>query len=231
MTDLYNSPALRVEQPEDENGYVITDPEGGLLGRGTRVMGEQPKKSWLRRNFEGPQALARAVVRVEGPDGAPLFFADRAAESNDPTDFQGPPCAVVAPDGTLVGRFEFNLQVMASSLQEGRSGLPGGGGTYTDAHRIFDANGQLICDVVWEETTYGAVQTRFIYEDLERPMGGRFCTFYDRDRTALARLDSHTPTWSNKDRYDLQINYRLPEPLRTLILAAPIALDLLRSSE
>ncbi|MFI0450877.1 hypothetical protein [Actinomadura sp. 6N118] len=233
MGDIYNSPVLLVDQPKDENTYVITDPDGGPLGHGTRVMGEQPKKSWLRRNIEGPQAMGRAVVRVDRPDGTPLFFADRAATSNDPTDLQGPPCAVVAPDGQLIGRFEFNLQSTAESYLEGvRGPLAGGGGSVTESHRVFDAAGELVCDVVWEELQYGTARvSRFRYEDLERPLGGRFCTFYDMNRTALARLDSHQPTWSNKDRYELELSYQLPEPLRTLILAAPIALDLLRSSE
>ncbi|MEU5876566.1 hypothetical protein [Spirillospora sp. NPDC047279] len=233
MGDIHHSPVLLVDQPKDENTYVITDPEGGPLGHGGRVMGEQPKKSWLKRHFEEPQALGRAVVRVDRPDGTPLFFADRAAASGDPTDLQGPPCAVVSPDGQLIGRFEYNLQSTAQSFLEGvRGPLAGGGGSYTEAHRLFDANGQQLCDVLWEEVEYGTVRvSRFNYEELERPRGGRFCTFYDMNRTALARLDSHQPAWSSKDRYELELNYQLPEPLRTLILAAPIALDLLRSSE
>ncbi|HEV7935728.1 MAG TPA: hypothetical protein VGP70_25865 [Actinomadura sp.] len=209
MTDLFNSPVLKVEQPSPELNYQITDPQGTLLAYGTQVMGNRPKTG-LGRFFSTGSDRSRVVVQVSRPDGAPLFFVDRA--EGQPSSALQPPCAIVTPDGQLIGRVEHNTAAFAASF------LQADGMGITQAHRLVDAQGRPMCDITGEAIRVSGLST-------ERNLrGGRYSIFTDLQGTEIARVDG------GADPYTLQINYQLPEPLRTLVIAAPLALDLMPGS-
>ncbi|WP_329519271.1 hypothetical protein [Spirillospora sp. NBC_01491] len=207
---VFAAPVLIIEQRSAALEYEIGDARENPLARGVQAAGERPRKGLLGRFGSGP-ANARVVVQVSGLDGAPLFFVDRAPDS---------PVAIVAPDGTLIGRFAEDTAAFARSHLEGRSRLPGGRSDFNQAQQLLDAGGTPLCSITWEPTYVGGV--------IDHAVGGRACAYTDPDGTELARMERARNQWSG-DRYVLHLPFRLPDPLRTLVIASPIAFDLSRS--
>ncbi|MFC6933510.1 hypothetical protein ACFQHO_26285 [Actinomadura yumaensis] len=74
--------------------------------------------------------------------------------------------------------------------------------------QILDAHKRVVCNIVWE-----------VYKKavLSRPaVPGKNCDYLDTEGNALARFDSKR----------LVLHRDLPEPMRTLIVASPVAFDL-----
>lgn len=211
MTGIYSTPVLTVEQLSTQLEYRITDGQGTPVAAAAQVAGERPRKGLLGRFSSGVEN-ERLVVQVSDPGGAPLFFVDRAPEA---------PVAVVAPDGTVIGRLAYDAQAFAQSYLAGQARTPGGRDRFNESHRLVDANDNTLCAVTWEETRMGGYVT-------DQPSGGRYCVFTDANGNELARMDQ-AQNKQVRDRYDLRLNYQLPEPLRTLVIASPIAFDLSRS--
>ena len=224
MTDLFNAPVLRYDEPDGEGNYRITDAEGQVLATGSRVMGDK-EKGWLKSVMSsGEELRGRAVVRIDAPDGTPLFFVDRTAdEPGGAARVAGPSITVVAPDGTLIGRVETNLQLLAETAAEGMPSFPGMGHSYTAGSRVFDASGQHIMNVVWEEVQID-YHHNWSSDGTEMRTGGRFCVISDTKGVDLARMDDNSN--NRKDKYELTLNFQLPEPLRTLAIATPVVIDL-----
>jgi hypothetical protein len=194
------------------------------------VVGEQ--KSGLQRFF-GSDDMSRVVVQVAGSDGAPLFYVDRAAGQQSAIQ---PPCAIVAPDGSLIGRVEHNTAAFAQSF------LAAGGRGMTQAYRLVDAQNRLLCDVTAEPV---AIRQRRTYyngggvADIGSPyqpghpyvgdpyaVGGRFYVYTAMNAVQIAHVDT-SESGTVTDRFTLQIGYRLPDPLRVLVIASPVAIDLM----
>lgn len=223
MADLFNSPVLLIEQPSSQLNYQITDPQGAPLAHVTQVAGNLPKSGFAQFFSDAPDR-SRAVVRVDRPDGTPLFFVDRA--DGGPVSVQQPPCAVVAPDGQLIGRVEHNTAEFAQSLLQGGA-LGRRGGTFHQAHQLLDAQQQPLCRITWEDVERRPLPSGF--EQSSRSAGGRFAVYTDMNGTQVARMDTLDSDGA-ADRFSLQLNFQLPEPMRTLVIASPLALDLMPGS-
>ncbi|MFC6019843.1 hypothetical protein ACFP2T_27020 [Plantactinospora solaniradicis] len=213
MSDLFNSPVLTVEQPSADLLYQITDSKERVLASVSQVVGAEPRRG-LGRLFSSDPYTSRVVVRVARQDGTPLFFVDRAERQQQlPVP---PPCAIVAPDGQIIGRFEYDTRAWAQSWLDGRSDFLGGQSSFVQSQQLFDRHHRPLCAMTWEKTQVGG--------NLEGPVGGRHCTYADMNGVSIARLDDEST--SSNTRFTLQLQYQLPEPLRTLVIATPVALGL-----
>ncbi|MBX6766069.1 MAG: hypothetical protein IRY90_02755 [Actinomadura rubrobrunea] len=204
---LYDNAALAYREAGEQRHFQILRPDdGALLVNVTQVVGPQPKRG-LKRFFSASPDRSRAVVRADAPDGTPLFFVDRA-EGQEMSALE-PPCAVVAPDGRLIGRVVHNAAAFAQSFLEGMRAVPGGRSTVQQAHRLLDAQDQPLCDVTWEPVQSGG--------HLETFIGGNHCVYTDANGTQLARFEGGV----------LRLAFQFPEPLRTLLIASPLAFALM----
>ncbi|MFI0484764.1 hypothetical protein [Actinomadura sp. 9N215] len=214
MTDLLNSPFLKIEQQSSQLEYRIEDQDDRPLGQATQVSGPKPRKGLIGM-FSSGLKDARVVVQVAGLDGAPLFYVDRQ---------DGAPVAIVAPDGTVIGRFQDDRTGAAQQLSGGGVGrgmLNVLAGAAAMRHRLFDAYDRPLCELAWEMRRTGTV------EDNNLQWVPVACDYTDMNGQRIAHTDVREATF--KDRYVLQLMYQLPEPLRTLVIASPLAFDLTRS--
>lgn len=215
MSDLFNSPVLQIEQPSKKQlNYQITDPQGAALASVTQVAGDRPKTGFagFAASLAGEQDRSRVVVQVARPDGPPLFFVDRAARVSG---LLQPPCAVVAPDGRLIGSVEHNAAEVARNRLSSRGNQ--------QFYRLLDAEQRPLCQIEWERVSVRAYQSND--QTTTEFVGGRYAVFTDMKEVQLAHLDISASDWKT-DRFTLQLGFQLPEPLRTLVIAAPLAMDL-----
>ncbi|MFG2006572.1 hypothetical protein ACGFNU_46245 [Spirillospora sp. NPDC048911] len=207
--DIFTSPTVRIEQLSSRLDYQISD-GGTPLGRATQVAGPKPRKGPLSLFGSGLQG-ARVVVQVSGLDGAPLFYVDRQDAA---------PVAIVAPDTTLIGRLVearpqaapgagFRAAVHAVLAQAGPA----------QTHHLMDAHDRPLATVNWDMRVEGASEHRRWVA-----VGGAFSA---PNGQRIARVDIREAAF--KDQYTLHLHHRLPEPLRTLVIATPLAFDLIRT--
>lgn len=223
MTDLFNSPVLVIEQPSPQPSYRITDPQGTLLATADQVGGQ--RKTAFQRFFSTGDT-SRLVLQVSRPDGAPLFYVDRAPRQRATSPLQ-PPCAIMAPDGTQFGRVEHNQAAIvhnymsASHAAHGRYGEAQAMGEIP-AYRLVDGTDQPVCQLTPEPVRYKQTRTG------HRPttIGGRFFTYTDMKQVPIARLDNDQAVLVS-ERVTLNLQYRLPDPLRVLVIASPLAIDVM----
>jgi hypothetical protein len=215
VTDLFNRPVLLIHQPTPRLDYQITDAQGGGLARTVRVVGR--RKSAIKRFFSAGDT-SHVVIQVARPDGAPLFFVDRPARRRAASMAEQPPCFVVAPDGTPIGRMEQNARAFAQSLLHAqRMGEEG----FTQAYRLFAAQGGPLCEVTQEPV-------RVLHREpyAARSVGGGFITYTDMNQVQIARLEPRE-SGSFAKSFSLHLRYRLPDPLCVLVIASPIAMLLM----
>lgn len=213
MTDLFNSPVLHIEQLSSQLEYRIGGPDDQTVGRATQVAGPKPRKGFVGM-FSSGLGGARVVIQVVGLDDVPLFYVDHQ---------DGSPTAVVAPDGTVIGRFVHDrLGESRERAAGGAAGMIGvglGRRAPTMRYRLEDAADRMICQLTWALRPIGSPEDR-----RWTPVA---CDYTDAAGTHIGHTDVREATF--KDRYALQLPYRLPEPLRTLVIASPLAFDLTRS--
>lgn len=215
MTELFDHPVLLIHQPTPQLDYRITDAQGGELARTVLVAGR--RKSAVKRFFSAGDT-SQVVIQVTRPDGAPLFFVDRPAQRQAAAMARQPPCFVVAPDGTPIGRMEQNSRAFAQSLlRAGRAGEEG----FTQAYQLFAAQGGPLFDMTQEPVK---VLHREPYA--AHSVGGGFITYTDMNRVEIARLEPRASGGFAKS-FSLRLRYRLPDPLHMLVIAAPIAMLLM----
>ncbi|MFI0450881.1 hypothetical protein [Actinomadura sp. 6N118] len=207
--DLLNSPTLRIEQRSSQLDYEISAGDT-LVGRATQVAGPKPRKGPLSLFGSGLQG-ARVVVQVSHLDGTPLFYVDRQDAA---------PVAIVAPDGTLIGRLVearaqhtpgagFRAAVHAVLSQAGPA----------QAHHLMDAYDRPQAMVNWDMRVEGGSENRRWVA-----VGG---TFSVPNGQQIARIDIREAAF--KDQYTLHVYDQFLDPLRTLVVAAPLAFDLIRT--
>ena len=204
MPDLFSTPVLVIEGSSSLPDFQVTDPQGTVLARATQVVGPQPKNAIQRFLKSGD--TSRVVLQVSSPDGTPLFFADRPAYR--PSAIR-PPCAIVAPDGSLIGRVEHD------AAELGRSFLAGGGTGAVTAFKLLDASGHPLGRADFE-----AVSMRQGIDHRPIAVGGRYCVYRDMNGVEIAHMDADR-------RSTLQLPYSLPDPLRLLVIASPLAFALM----
>jgi hypothetical protein len=225
-TDLFNSPVLLIEQPSPQFSYRITDPQGRVLATARQVGGK--KKNKFQRLF-GTGETSRLIVQVSGPDGTPLFFVDRAARQQV-TALQ-PPCVITAADGAQVGRIEHNT---ASAVHDFGQASPKMRHRYDEAeatgelpaYRLVDAANQTLCELTPEAIKY----VRRQFDSTPDTIGRRFITYTDVNQVQIARLNNDESAAMLSERTALQLQFQLPDPLRVLVIASPIAIDIMTSA-
>lgn len=199
MTDLFQSSVVVLEPDRSGGGYRFTDDQGRPLGQGVQVVGP-PRAGGLAGAVASVATSGigseRTVLRVDRPDGGPLLFVDRAEML---PGVMVAPAAVVAPDGTLIGRVHHRL-------------VPPNVNTYG----VFNAQGGLLCEAVMDPlVSHGHTDHGYI-------RGGRQLTYTDSHGMEIARREP-------VDRYRdvLKLNHRLPEPLHTLVVASALAVNMM----
>ena len=215
MGDIFQVPVVVVEQRSAALEYRISDGDDRDIGAADQAAGQRPRTGFLAL-FGSGLGKSRLVVRVTDPGGGPLFFVDYQP---------GAPPAVVGPDGAVVGRMVKDRLGMARNM------LPAGGNPLGAVlrtavgmnpgmrHRLVDAAGRPLCALAWRMRWTGSGQNRRL-----RPMG---CEYLGPNGQRLAHLNVREGGF--KDRYELRLMYDLPQPLRTLAVAVPLAFDLTRS--
>jgi hypothetical protein len=213
---LLDSSVLQIEQQSSQLEYEISDEAGRLIGRAGQVAGPKPRKGLLAMFGSGVKD-ARVVIQVGDLNGTPVFFVDR----------KGDLVAIVAPDGNLIGRFVYDLVGVAQrtapdGIASGAAHMAGvvlGSTAPALTHRLLDAGDRPLCQLDWTLKPVGT------YEDRRWvPVG---CTCSDMHGQQVAQLDVREATF--KDRYILRLLDQVPEPMRTLVVASPLAFDLTRS--
>ncbi|TDD80511.1 hypothetical protein E1293_20580 [Actinomadura darangshiensis] len=212
---MFDVPALQIRQQSSQLEFEISDTAGQPLGRASQVSGPKPRKG-LMSVFGSGVGDARLVLQVFLADGTPGFYVDRQ---------EGSPVAVVAPDGTVLGRMADDR--VGAAQQAAAHGI--GGGTLRAVigamgpkmrHLLLDGADRPLCALDWTLRMNSAQNDNRQW----RPVA---CDYTDMNGTAIAHLDVREGF--HKDEYELQFGYQLPEPLHTLIVASPFAFDLTRS--
>jgi hypothetical protein len=223
VADLFNSPVLVIEQPSPHVSYQITDPQGAVLAHANQVGGQQ--KSAFRRFFSTGDT-ARLVVQVSGPDGTPLFSIDRAPQQQ--VSAIQPPCAIMAPNGAQLGRVEHNAATLGHHLAAGLLHMQRRYGEAENmgeipAYTLIDAANQPLCRLTPEAIKY----ERQMFDSTPNPIGRRFFTYTDMNQVPIARLNNDESGDVISERTELQLQFQLPDPLRVLVIASPIAIDIM----
>lgn len=213
---LLDCPVLQMEQQSAQLEYRIGDESGRPIASARQVAGKKPRKGLLAM-FGSGVGDARVVVEVVDMNGGPVFFVDR----------QGQAVAVVAPDGNVIGRFVHDLvgdaqRTVPDGIASGVAHMAGTVLGFTApalTHRLMDAYDRPLCELDWTLRPVGTG------EDLRWvPVG---CACSDMRGQQIAEMDVREATF--KDRYTLRLFYQLPEPMRTLLVASPLAFDLIRT--
>lgn len=100
MSDLFNSPVLRVEQPRkgpfSKTQYKVLDGDGTLLAVGAEIKVRSRGES-LKAVFPGKSEMDARAVELATPEGEPLLHVDKAMGRMF--------TAVRRPDGEVIGAF------------------------------------------------------------------------------------------------------------------------------
>ncbi|NKZ02448.1 hypothetical protein [Actinomadura latina] len=208
---MFDYPALRIEQISSQFEYEVSDPGGQSLGRTTQVSGPKPRKGPLAM-FGAGVGDARVVLQLFAADGTPAFFVDYQ---------RGAPVAFVAPDGTVIGRYAED-RTSAAQQMAGQGALRRMMAAMAPAmcNVLLDGADRPLCRLNWEMRLDST-------QNDNRQWHVVGCSYTDMNGVQVAKLDVNEGFY--KGKYDLQFFYQLPEPMRTLILASPIAFDLTRS--
>ncbi|MFI0454005.1 phospholipid scramblase-related protein [Actinomadura sp. 6N118] len=186
MSDLFNSPVLKVEQPRRipsaKSQYTISDGHGALLAKASERSVPLHRQATRALFGDGDD---RRMVQVENAQGGVLLVIER-------------------PKGTLA--------------------------TWVSA-----PNGALIGSIRAD----GYKWRYLVLDAAERPVGrlegnklARKFKVLDGVGAHVAQVDKKwkgaaTEVLTTADRYAVEFFHPLPDPLRVLVVAAPIALDLM----
>jgi hypothetical protein len=201
LTHLYEALTWTIDEPERPREYVV-HADGELLANVTRVRIARPDDAAMP--YANPHAQydeRRIVVCAADPTGTPYFYVDRSNES-----MTGPrPAFVVAPDGRLLGSVAVRTGGVKGIFKLLR-GQTGGG------YALLDANGQSLATMV------------------SPPMSAptRPGTVTDPAGAEIARyVIQRSPYSDRRRRYIMRLRNIAQEPLRTVLLASLIGVELM----
>jgi uncharacterized protein YxjI len=184
MSDLFNSPVLRVDQPRGapaaRSRYRVYDGHGTLLATAEERDVSLARQT-VRTAFGGSDS--GRTVHVESGQGTPLLVVEKQNARGT---------RVSTPDGVLIG-----------SLQNRK----------LYEYALLDA----------AERQVGALDGNRV---------GRKFPVLDGYGNHVAQVDKKwkgaaTEILTTADRYSVEIFQPLPDPLRVLVVAAPLAIDLM----
>lgn len=212
---MFDLPELRIEQRTSRLDYELTDASGQLVAQATQAAGPEPHNKFMSM-FTGGVADGRLVVQVGAPDGTLLFYVDH---------FGGSPTAIVGASGAVIGRLAEDRYITANRMYSGSiagsfARVVGGAVDAGESYRLQDAADRSLCEVHVKLRRTG----NHMGEDMDVSWRVVGALFIDMNGTQLASVRIHGGV--RTDRYHLWFHYRLPEPLRTLVSATPLALDL-----
>lgn len=199
---MFDVPVVQIRQRSSQLEYEITGGDEQAIGEAVQVAGPAPRKGVMSM-FGSGLGDARVVVQVRDPHGQPLCYVDYQPHC---------PVAIVRADGSLLGRYDDDW---AGLTRDGVAEHAGAGVRIPMCHRLIDPVDEPVCRLVWKQKRVNQTQT---------PVS---CRFTDLEDARIAQLDYGQRT--RKDRYRLEFDRPLPEPLRTLVIASPLAFDLRRS--
>jgi hypothetical protein len=201
MAHLYEATIWTIDEPERPREYVV-HANGELLANVTRVKIASPDDAAMP--YANPHAQydeRRTVVCAADPAGTPYFFVDRNNVS-----MTGPqPAFVVAPDGKLLG----SVVVRSGGVKGIFKLLSGQGG---GGHALLDGNGQTLATMV------------------SPPMSGptRDGTVADPAGAEIGRYTiERSPYSDRRRRYTMRVRNIAAEPLRTMLVASLIGVELM----
>ncbi|WP_242909093.1 hypothetical protein [Actinomadura terrae] len=203
MPSLYEALTWTVDEPAEPHHYVFHS-NGELIANGTRLPTRRPEDAGVP--YANPHAGfddGRVLICVAAPDGAPYFYLDRTISS---TSRQ--PVHVVAPNGAPIGSINVEIGGI-SGMFSVLSGKRGSVFVLSDANRHRMA-------------TYTSPSMR-------KPRAGG--TLADSSGAEIAHLAvDRSPNAPRRRCKTMHLRHPLPEPLRTLVIATPIAVEMMISS-
>lgn len=200
MTPLHEALAWTIDEPERPREYVVHS-NGELLANVTRVKIARPDDAAMP--YANPHAQydeRRIVVCAVDPAGTPYFYVDHSKSTTGPQ-----PAFVVAPDGKLVGSVVVST-VGVKGIFKLFSGRASAG------RALLDANGGTL-----------AVMT-------SPPMNAptQDGTVTDPAGAEIARYTTERSPYSDRRRrYTMRLRNVAPEPLRTVLFASLIGVELM----
>ncbi|HEY1177576.1 MAG TPA: hypothetical protein VGF17_15570 [Phytomonospora sp.] len=210
MPGIYDTPQMKVSQPDNSVDFSYTDEHGGLLAKAVQIIGPPPRKG-ISKFFEPGDFVGdrpHVALRVDDAAGTPMFYLDRQPGQVSVAQI---PVTVQAANGMVYGRVEHNTAKYIQSVAPSMMTAPITGWVAgAQSHRLVDAHGTPVCEVAWEEFAARA--------EGGRTHGASQVAFLDAKGVMVAEYG---------DEGILRLLYQLPEPMRTLILAAPVALTLM----
>ncbi|TMQ84425.1 hypothetical protein ETD83_40840 [Actinomadura soli] len=200
MPHLYEALTWTIDEPRRPREYVFHD-GGELLANATRVQVRRPDEAAVP--YANPHAQhdeSHIVLCVAGPDQTPYFYIDR---TNDPMRPQ--PAHVVAPNGGRIGAIAVSTGGVKGVFKL-MSGQQGGRFALLDG--------------------YGNQTALLTGPGLRNPHEEG--TITDPGGTQIAAFQTAHSSYGERRRsYTVRLFHPLPEPQRTLVLAALIGVELM----
>jgi hypothetical protein len=201
MAHLYEALAWTIDEPERPREYVV-HANGELLANITRVKTRRPDDAAMP--YANPHAQydeSRIVVCATDPAGTPYFYVDRV---NDPMTAPQP-ALVVAPDGKPLGSVAVHTGGVKGifKLLFGR---------VESGYALMDAQGQNLAIMVSPPLTAPTQEG----------------TVTDSRGEEIARYNvERSPYSDRRRRYTMRLRNIAPEPLRTVLFASLIGVELM----
>lgn len=196
---LYESPSWIMDEPQRPREFVIHE-DGEVLANITRVPLQRQDDPALP--YANPHAYYdenRIVLCAAGPDGMPYFYVDRVRDPMRPR-----PSMVLAPDGSSVGSIAVKTGITSvAKLLVGRKG---------SGYALMDGYGRQVA--LLSHPPRSAPEQDGVIEDAQGAEVARF-------RTELS------PHHDRRRRYRMRLHHAPAEPVRTLVLAALIGVELM----
>lgn len=202
MTHLYEATAWTIDEPAQSREYVLHS-NGEQLALFDRIAIRRPEDAAMP--YANPHAErdgSRIVVCAMAPDGTKFFYVDWSQSEVAPQ-----PAYVVAPDNSLIG---------AVSVSTGGGGLKG---------TLKLISGRIGTQYVINDA-YGRSLATMAFPPRQDP--GQEGTVTDASGEEIARFGVERSPYSDRRRRStMRLHRALPEPLRTLMFASLVGVELM----
>ncbi|WP_119731407.1 hypothetical protein [Thermomonospora amylolytica] len=228
MSVFLTVPVLHIERISPHLDFQITDEGGNVVARVDQTSG--PRPGWWKRNvFGGADCSSAMTLNVSSPDGAPLFTLHRYASANRKN--MQTRCRLSGGSGDLLG----SIKIVPDEIV-GLSASPFSPSyTFRRRYLLHGSDGRLVGEAV---STPIKVRPRATGDtddgDVDGGGGvvgtvvstGEHYVIGDASQQELARYEG-TRRGLPKKNSTLRVRPDLPADLRPLVLAVPLAMDLL----